>query len=318
MQPAWAFLSSGCQRHKHVLRCPAACAAARCKACCAAWGPGMKTSIRGPPWAAARASGWVWVLRRGPGVSLGWPVGAAYGCAVGWVPGPGVGAGRGTGWEAQLCCTGRQQQLMPATKVRFVPRPPPAPLPPPAPPRPPATTPLQAIVVQLKDEDEVGQLAGLTELCEFLSISTEDTLAAFPTEQVVPPGEAAPPRPGGVALWPARRPPPLPCTRASPTPHHPAGCCCRCPSPHPCSAPPRLIPPPGATGGLPGLRAQPRPHAAGRARPHLSGRRLPARRRLHHPPRRGARLLRPPADHRVHRPGGAEPAGGALVVWLCG
>ncbi|EFN55600.1 hypothetical protein CHLNCDRAFT_52424, partial [Chlorella variabilis] len=45
---------------------------------------------------------------------------------------------------------------------------------------------VRAIVVQLKDEDEVGQLAGLTELCEFLSISTEDTLAAFPTEQVVP------------------------------------------------------------------------------------------------------------------------------------
>lgn len=30
------------------------------------------------------------------------------------------------------------------------------------------------------------QLSGLTELCEYLSISTEDTLAAFPTEQVVP------------------------------------------------------------------------------------------------------------------------------------
>lgn len=46
--------------------------------------------------------------------------------------------------------------------------------------------PLQSILVMLKDEDEMQQLAGLTELCEYLSISTEDTLAAFPTEQVVP------------------------------------------------------------------------------------------------------------------------------------
>ena len=38
----------------------------------------------------------------------------------------------------------------------------------------------------LKDEEEMQQLTGLTELCEFLSISTEDTLATFPTEQVVP------------------------------------------------------------------------------------------------------------------------------------
>lgn len=45
---------------------------------------------------------------------------------------------------------------------------------------------LQAILVQLKGDDEMVQLAGLTELCEYLSISTEDTLAAFPTEQVVP------------------------------------------------------------------------------------------------------------------------------------
>jgi E3 ubiquitin-protein ligase TRIP12 len=45
---------------------------------------------------------------------------------------------------------------------------------------------LQSILVMLKDEEEMQQLTGLTELCEFLSISTEDTLAAFPTEQVVP------------------------------------------------------------------------------------------------------------------------------------
>ncbi|KAL4436702.1 hypothetical protein ABPG75_003841 [Micractinium tetrahymenae] len=45
---------------------------------------------------------------------------------------------------------------------------------------------VRSILVMLKDEDEMQQLAGLTELCEYLSISTEDTLAAFPMEQVVP------------------------------------------------------------------------------------------------------------------------------------
>lgn len=45
----------------------------------------------------------------------------------------------------------------------------------------------QAIITQLKDEgDEMTQLAGLTELCEYLSISTEESLMSFPTEQVVP------------------------------------------------------------------------------------------------------------------------------------
>ena len=44
----------------------------------------------------------------------------------------------------------------------------------------------QNILAMLKDEDEMQQLAGLTELCEYLSISTEDNLVAFPTEQVVP------------------------------------------------------------------------------------------------------------------------------------
>lgn len=45
----------------------------------------------------------------------------------------------------------------------------------------------QAIITQLKDEgDEMSQLAGLTELCEYLSISTEESLMTFPTEQVVP------------------------------------------------------------------------------------------------------------------------------------
>lgn len=32
--------------------------------------------------------------------------------------------------------------------------------------------PLQAILAQLREDDEMSQLAGLTELCEYLSIST--------------------------------------------------------------------------------------------------------------------------------------------------
>ena len=35
-------------------------------------------------------------------------------------------------------------------------------------------------------DDEGQQLVSLTELCELLSISTEDALAAFPVESVVP------------------------------------------------------------------------------------------------------------------------------------
>ncbi|PSC70280.1 E3 ubiquitin-ligase UPL3-like isoform A [Micractinium conductrix] len=45
---------------------------------------------------------------------------------------------------------------------------------------------VRAILAQLRDEDEMAQLGGMTELCEYLSISTEDNLVAFPTEQVVP------------------------------------------------------------------------------------------------------------------------------------
>ena len=59
------------------------------------------------------------------------------------------------------------------------------PLTPPRPPHPRRCA--QAILAQLREEgDEGAQLGGLTELCEYLSISTEDSLAAFPTEQVVP------------------------------------------------------------------------------------------------------------------------------------
>jgi hypothetical protein len=35
-------------------------------------------------------------------------------------------------------------------------------------------------------EDESQQLASLTELCEYISISTEDVLASFPLETAVP------------------------------------------------------------------------------------------------------------------------------------
>lgn len=46
---------------------------------------------------------------------------------------------------------------------------------------------LQSIMVGLKQvDDESAQLTSLTDLCEHLSISTEESLATFPVEQVVP------------------------------------------------------------------------------------------------------------------------------------
>jgi hypothetical protein len=46
---------------------------------------------------------------------------------------------------------------------------------------------LQSIMVGLKQsDDESAQLTALTDLCEHLSISTEESLATFPVEQVVP------------------------------------------------------------------------------------------------------------------------------------
>lgn len=49
------------------------------------------------------------------------------------------------------------------------------------------TQPMQAILSSLRQaDDEVAQLGALTELCEVLSISSEDTLAAFPVESAVP------------------------------------------------------------------------------------------------------------------------------------
>lgn len=46
---------------------------------------------------------------------------------------------------------------------------------------------LQTIITALRQvDDEAAQLTALNELCEMLSISTEDTLASFPAESVVP------------------------------------------------------------------------------------------------------------------------------------
>lgn len=46
---------------------------------------------------------------------------------------------------------------------------------------------LQSIMAGLKQsDDESAQLTALTDLCEHLSISTEESLATFPVEQVVP------------------------------------------------------------------------------------------------------------------------------------
>lgn len=44
-----------------------------------------------------------------------------------------------------------------------------------------------AILSSLRQaDDESAQLGALTELCEMLSISSEDTLASFPIESAVP------------------------------------------------------------------------------------------------------------------------------------
>jgi len=51
----------------------------------------------------------------------------------------------------------------------------------------PPTAWLQSIIAGLRQgEDEAAQLSALTELCELLSISTEESLTAFPIESVVP------------------------------------------------------------------------------------------------------------------------------------
>ena len=44
----------------------------------------------------------------------------------------------------------------------------------------------QAMLAMLRDDDESQQLVGLSELCEYLSISTEEALITFPTETAVP------------------------------------------------------------------------------------------------------------------------------------
>lgn len=46
---------------------------------------------------------------------------------------------------------------------------------------------LQGILSGLKQvDDEAAQLASLSDLCELLSISTEESLTTFPVEQIVP------------------------------------------------------------------------------------------------------------------------------------
>lgn len=46
---------------------------------------------------------------------------------------------------------------------------------------------MQNIINGMKQSDDEGaQLSSLTELCELLSISTEESLTTFPVEQVVP------------------------------------------------------------------------------------------------------------------------------------
>lgn len=45
----------------------------------------------------------------------------------------------------------------------------------------------QSILAGLRqEEDETAQLSALSELCELLSISTEESLASFPIESIVP------------------------------------------------------------------------------------------------------------------------------------
>jgi E3 ubiquitin-protein ligase TRIP12 len=45
---------------------------------------------------------------------------------------------------------------------------------------------VKSILASLREDDEGQQLTGLTELCEYISISSEDAMMSFPTEQVVP------------------------------------------------------------------------------------------------------------------------------------
>ncbi len=45
---------------------------------------------------------------------------------------------------------------------------------------------IQNIISSLRSDDEPQQLSALTELCDFLSISSEATLTSFPIETVVP------------------------------------------------------------------------------------------------------------------------------------
>ena len=44
----------------------------------------------------------------------------------------------------------------------------------------------QSILVQLRQDDEMQQLDGLGQLCELLSVSTEESLSVVPVESLVP------------------------------------------------------------------------------------------------------------------------------------
>jgi E3 ubiquitin-protein ligase TRIP12 len=79
------------------------------------------------------------------------------------------------------------------------------------------SSPPQGIINTLKQaEDETSQLSALTDLCELLSISTEDTMAIFPVEQVVP--LLVRPRGGSSCVCPPSQAPPW---QAGPAP----SCC---------------------------------------------------------------------------------------------
>lgn len=45
---------------------------------------------------------------------------------------------------------------------------------------------IKPILAMLREDDEMQQMAGLSELCEYISISTEESMVAFPVEQIVP------------------------------------------------------------------------------------------------------------------------------------
>ena len=45
---------------------------------------------------------------------------------------------------------------------------------------------IKSIIALLREDDEGQQLTGLTELCEYLAVATEETMISFPIDQIVP------------------------------------------------------------------------------------------------------------------------------------